>query len=149
MTDRVLNINDIDATNRPVIYTCYGLGSCIGLFISDRVRKVSGGAHIPLLTSSGSEFLDAPLMIGRLLQLLKGLGSDLNCLRAKVAGGARVYDSSHDIGRHNARIVLEHLVDERIFVAAKDVGGTEPRTARFNSLTGELHISTLERTYSI
>ena len=151
MKKRMLNINEVDVTCNPVIYTCYGLGSCIGLFVTDRLKGLSGGAHIPLPRfSDEGEFLDATRLINELLCAFTALGSDLNCLRAKVTGGAQVYDGSINIGEQNARVVLQQLTDKKIFIAATDVGGRVSRTARFNSVTSELEISTSEqKTYCI
>jgi chemotaxis protein CheD len=146
MMEKTLKINQLDVTNRPVIYTCFGLGSCIGLFVSDRVKGISGGAHIPLASASVSgEFLDATKMINELLKDFSDLGSGLNSLRAKVIGGAQVYSSSTSIGEQNIRTVIQRLTDSKIFIAATDVGGRVSRTARFNSITGEVHISTSEQ----
>lgn len=151
MKKRMLNINEVEVNGKPVVYTCYGLGSCIGLFITDRLKGLSGGAHIPMPFSlDASEFKDAAYMINRLLFAFSVQGSDLNYLRAKVAGGAQMYESSSGIGQQNIRIVLQMLIDKRIFIAATDVGGKVSRTARFNSITGELQISTSEKkTYCI
>lgn len=149
MRKRMLNINEVDVTNEPVEYTCYGLGSCIGLFVMDRMKGLSGGAHIPLPTSEAGSFLGAKGMINDLLDAFVAEGSDLNTLRAKITGGAQVYESS-SVGEQNAKVVLQHLVERKIYVAAADVGGKISRTARFNSSTGELEISTSEqKKYSI
>jgi chemotaxis protein CheD len=143
MTTRVLNINEMDITTQPVVYVCYGLGSCIGLFIIDRFKGLCGGAHIPLPVSlHQGEFLDAPNMIKDLLHAFSTLGSDLTRLYAKVTGGAHVYAGSYDIGEQNSRAVLQQLTCNKIFIAGTDVGGKFSRTARFNSVTRELHIST-------
>ncbi len=151
MRSKVLNINEVDVTGKPVIYTCYGLGSCIGLFLTDRLRGLSGGAHIPLpVSTEESEWYGVSGMIDILLENLKSMGSDLNCLRAKVTGGAQVFENMTNIGDQNVQSVLQQLVNRKIYLAAKDVGGKVSRTARFNSVTGELKISTSERkTYSI
>ena len=151
MKKRMLNINEVEVNDNPVVYTCYGLGSCIGLFITDSVKKLSGGAHIPLPFSlHAGEFEDATRIINRLLFAFSNLGSDLNYLRAKVTGGAQMYESSFGVGQQNIEIVLQKLIDKKIFIAATDVGGKVSRTARFNSITGELQISTSEqKTYSI
>lgn len=151
MRSKILNINEVDVTGKPVIYTCYGLGSCIGLFLTDRLRGLSGGAHIPLpVSTEESEWSGVSEMIDILLENLQSMGSDLNCLRAKVTGGAQVLESMTNIGDQNVQCVLQQLVNRRIYLAAKDVGGKVSRTARFNSVTGELKISTSERkTYSI
>lgn len=147
----MLTINDVDVTCNPVVYTCYGLGSCIGLFVTDRLKGLAGGAHIPLPSSSESgEFLGASCLINELLKAFSMMGSDLNYLRAKITGGAKVYDGASSIGEQNMQVVLQQLMDRRIFIAASDLGGRVSRTARFSSATGELEISTSEqKTYRI
>jgi chemotaxis protein CheD len=151
MINRVLSISDVYVTDKPVTYTCYGLGSCIGLFISDRRKGLSAGAHIPLPGPvRESDFAEVSTMIRKMLNYLHCLGSDLSSLRAKVTGGAQVYDASPAIGKQNTEAVLKQLIDHRIFIAAVDVGGRVSRTARFNGTTGELLITTSEqKTYCI
>ncbi len=151
MRSKVLSINEVDVTAKPVVYTCYGLGSCIGLFLTDRLRGISGGAHIPLPDSNKeSEWLGVSGMIDIMLENLKSMGSNLNCLRAKMTGGAHVLETMTNIGDQNVQSVLQQLMNRKIYLAAKDVGGKVSRTARFNSVTGELKISTSEcKTYSI
>lgn len=151
MRYQTLNINDTNVTFDPVIYTCFGLGSCIALFIVDRVTGLSGGAHIAFpISLDDSEFLGAIRLIDALLANFRAMGSNLHCLRAKITGGAQVYESMIDIGKQNIQAVVQGLIARRIFVAAVDVGGRIARTARFNSLTGELIISTSDRkTYTI
>lgn len=151
MKKRMLNINEMDVSKEPVVYTCYGLGSCIGLFITDRTKGLSGGVHIPLpVEMNRSEFLGASRLINELLGSFSLMGSELNCLRAKVTGGAQIYENSVNIGEQTAEMVLKKLIDLKVYIAGTDVGGKVSRTARFNSVTGELKISTSERkTYSI
>lgn len=151
MKKKVLHMNDFDVSEKPVVYTCYGLGSCIGLFVTDRRLNLSGGAHIPIPFSlGGGSFLDATYMIDELLNTFVSMGSDLSNLRAKLTGGAKVYESALSIGEQNAQVVISQLIQKKVFIAASDVGGVVSRTARFNTLTGELEISTSEqKTYSI
>jgi chemotaxis protein CheD len=147
----MLNINEIDVTNKPLVYTCFGLGSCIGLFVTDRVKKISGGAHIAMPSSlHDGEFFGASHMIDLLLRSFEDMGSDLNGLSAKITGGANVFCSSLDIGDQNIKVVQQQLINKKIFISATDVGGKISRTARFNSVTRELQIFTSEqKLYSI
>jgi chemotaxis protein CheD len=148
---RMLNINEMDVSDESVVFTCYGLGSCIGLFMTDRTKGLSGGVHIPLPQATGtSELKDATSLINELLNKFRTKGSDLNTLRAKVAGGAQVYGSHSEIGFQNTETVLKELTDRKVYIAATDVGGTVSRTARYHSQSGELEISTSEqKKYSI
>lgn len=151
MRNEILQINDLFVTRQPVVYTCFGLGSCIALFIADRVSGITGGVHIPLPdTISHGEFLSAARLIEALLINFKKLGSNLDFLRAKMAGGAQVYDSLINLGQQNIDSVGAHLTGRKIFLAAADVGGRLARTVHFNSVTGTLTVVTSElKSYTI
>jgi chemotaxis protein CheD len=147
----MLNINDIAVTKKPTIYCCYGLGSCIGLFVVDRVAGLSGGAHIAVPSSiEANTFAGASLLINKLLASFQEYGSNLTGLRSKVTGGAQIYENSLNIGKQNVDSVWHELVHRKIYIAAADVGGTVSRTACFNTITETLEISTSgQKTYFI
>lgn len=146
MRHRMLNISESHVTSSPLIYTCYGLGSCVGVFIIDRITNLAGGAHIglPANTNGNIDFLSADSILEQLLREFKRLGSNLLALRAKLIGGAQVLAFSAGTGAANIRSVQSYLIANRILITAEDVGGTIARTGRFNSNTGVLLISTSE-----
>lgn len=149
MTVKYIKINEWEVSSEEAEYVCFGLGSCVGLFITDRQLGISGAAHIPVSVRpypipDGSQFLDATTMLTGLLNKFKMLGSELTCLRAKLAGGAHVYDSSPAIGSQNILTITRLLRERQIYLASADVGGRISRSARFNSVTGELQVSTSE-----
>ncbi|MDH5599291.1 MAG: chemotaxis protein CheD, partial [Cyclobacteriaceae bacterium] len=127
---------------------CYGLGSCIGLFLYDRLNKISGGAHIMLSNSNNknlSETYFAKGAIEELLKRMKALGSDLALLRAKIIGGAEVVDiKTMHIGKNNIEEVRNSLIQNKIYIAASDVGGNISRTGKFYTDSGKLMVSTSE-----
>lgn len=138
-----LNIGDVVISDAPATYTCFGLGSCIGLFIQDRLTGLSGGAHIFLPASDThsieqDKFYAADAAIQNILDRFKERGSNLNALRAKVVGGANVLGGNLQTGPQNTASVLQRLVASKIFIAAQDVGGTITRTVHFKTDTGEL-----------
>src|SRR4051812_11663902 len=95
MIEYKLNIGDVVASAVPASYICFGLGSCIGLFIQDRVTGISAGAHIFLPEeeqepADSSKFYSATAAIDNILEQFKFHGNDLTALRAKVTGGANV-----------------------------------------------------------
>lgn len=144
---KMLQINEVDVSNVDIEYACFGLGSCIGLFVSDRTRGITGAAHIPLPDGqdTGDELLDAGRLIKLLLKGFELKGSDLLTLRAKIAGGSSIYNGARDMGERNIKAVTKLLVDNRIYLAAADVGGSISRTARYDSKSGNLHIRTSEK----
>lgn len=142
----MLNISESHATVSPLVYTCYGLGSCVGVFISDRSGRMSGGAHIGLPSSvqGNDTLLSADAVLDQLLDALRILGSDLTSLKAKITGGAQVLSQCRGTGEDNIRSVQHYLVRNRILIAAEDTGGTFARTGKFDCRTGELFIRTSE-----
>lgn len=147
MRAHILNIGEVRVATGPSVFTCYGLGSCIGLFVQDRVAGISGGAHILLPEQEKANTTDGLCYnvqdaLERLLGGFKDAGSKLENLRAKVAGGAHVVSTSNNVGERNIQSVVNRLIANRVFIAARDLGGRESRTAHFHSMTGEMKIRT-------
>ncbi len=145
MIEYHLNIGDVVTSSRDASYACLGLGSCIGLFVQDRITGLSGGAHIFLPENEDgppgvSKFYNVSSALNEILSQFKSKGSDLNTLRAKVVGGANVLGGDSQTGHRNSKSVLSQLVARKIFIAAQDVGGTSCRSAKFQSTTGQLTV---------
>jgi chemotaxis protein CheD len=140
-----LNIGELYVSKNPTVFTCFGLGSCIGLFLQDRSECIAGGAHIFLPEStSGWPMQEAFATVSgafeELMVQFENRGSSLKSLRAKIVGGAAVTSSDSEIGKRNSEAILTLLRKHHIYVAAVDVGGKTARTASFYSGTGELHV---------
>lgn len=145
MIEYTLNIGDVVTSSGNVNYTCFGLGSCIGLFIHDRLSKLSAGAHILLPEdekgpSSYMKYYNVTSALQQILAQLKSKGSTLESLRAKVTGGANVLTVNTFTGARNVDSVVKHLTANKIYIAAIDVGGIYSRTAKFESSTGQLMV---------
>jgi chemotaxis protein CheD len=145
MIEHHLNIGDVVTSSRNVSYTCFGLGSCIGLFLQDRITGLSGGAHIFLPEDESGPYdvskrYNVSSALDEILKQFKSRGSDLTALRAKVVGGANVLGGDSQIGDRNTKSVVSQLVAKKIFIAALDVGGTYCRSAKFQSNTGQLTV---------
>lgn len=146
MTEYKLNIGDVASSASRARYMCYGLGSCVGLFISDRITGASAAAHILLPNADLcaeedlSKHYNVHSAFAEMLKRLKMMGSNLTSLRAKVAGGANVMSMNLQTGALNVESVLRQLTEHKIYIAATDVGGTHCRTASFESETGQLTV---------
>jgi chemotaxis protein CheD len=145
MIEYHLNIGDVVTSSRNASYACFGLGSCIGLFIQDRITGLSGGAHIFLPENEDgpfgtSKFYNVSSAFEEILNQFKLKGSDLTTLRAKVVGGANVLSGDSQTGYHNTKSVVSQLVARKIFIAALEVGGTYCRSAKFQGNTGQLTV---------
>lgn len=144
MIEYKLNIGEVVVSKQPAVYTCLGLGSCIGLFLHDRQTGVSGGAHIFLPSQTDGEkregYWSVAHALNELIQQFQNYGSSLLNLRAKITGGANVIANCYSIGKQNIDTVTAELVNRKVFIAAKDVGGNKSRTVQFHSLTGEMTV---------
>jgi len=147
MKTYVLNIGEVRIEEAPVTFTCFGLGSCIGLFVKDSANGITGGAHILLpedvkATSATDKFYNVKQALGKLFELFRMKGSKLENLQAKFVGGATSMTTDPNLGERNVHSVIQYLIANNVFISALDVGGSASRTAHYNSLTSELRVST-------
>ena len=146
MMHHKLGIGDLLVSqHKPVTFTCYGLGSCIGLFLQDRTLGLSGGAHIQLPSNCSSlksidKYYTVNSSIEQLLTQFKSKGSTTLNLRAKIVGGASMFSSTYQTGKKNADDTIDHLTKNCVFIAAADVGGKLSRTAYFDCHTGTMTV---------
>ncbi|SHJ43905.1 chemotaxis protein CheD [Tepidibacter formicigenes] len=130
-----------------------GLGSCVGIVLYDKFRKIGGMAHIMLPSSkeiknnsNKAKFADTALE--ELLKELIKMGASKSSLIAKIAGGAQMFNISIksntlNIGKRNVIAVKEKLSEYRIAIKGEDVLGNHGRTIEFNCNNGELSIKTI------
>jgi chemotaxis protein CheD len=145
MHEEVLLIGEVKVFQDPVVMKCYGLGSCIGLFVKDRLTGICGGAHIFLPgNTSSSQNVCWNSLVTTLLRKMKSQGSDLSYLRAKLVGGANMFRNGFDVGAINIRTVTEELIQNKVFIAASDLGGNVSRTVVFDTATESLAIKSIE-----
>lgn len=136
----------------PNIITTLGLGSCLGITLCDRTRKIGGMVHImlPACTGAGEtnklKFADTGIV--NLLEAVVRNGGSRNNLVAKIAGGAHMFSNSHrgdviKVGQRNAVSARSVLRSLKIPIIAEDIGGTYGRTIELNIATGELMVKTI------
>ena len=130
-----------------------GLGSCVGIVLYDKTKKIAGMAHIMLPSSkeiknntNKAKFADTAL--DALLEDMIKSGASKNRLIAKIAGGAQMFSVSLksdnlNIGKRNVIAVKEKLSELRISIVSEDVLGNFGRTIEFNCNDGDLSIKTI------
>ena len=140
-------MGEIKYSHKPAVFSCNGLGSCVLLFVYEPNSTISGVAHIMLPDSSAgavdNKALYADTSTRLLIQKLLALGATQEKLKAKIVGGANLFSwaSSHQmtrLGENNIEKVKYELIRNRIYIAAEEVGGTMYKTARCNSITGQI-----------
>lgn len=137
-------------TNNDILVTI-SLGSCVGVVLYDPVNKIGGLAHIMLPDSSMSavkssnpkKFADTGIRM--MIQEMIKLGAERKNLKAKIVGGACMFESaipdpSLAIGTRNIEAVKKVLAEEKIPVVAEDTGGNYGRTPEFHTNSGKLII---------
>lgn len=151
-----VGIAQMDVVKSPLTIRTSGLGSCVGVVIYDPSKSIAGLIHIMLpsstLAKAGqvniAKFADTG--IPALVEELKKAGASMLRLKAKLAGGAQMFQftTSKDtmrIGPRNVEAVLEQLKKLSIPVLAQDTGGNSGRTIEFNPQTGLLNIRTVNQ----
>jgi chemotaxis protein CheD len=148
--EHALNLGDFIVTKDAADIACYGLGSCVGLFIYDRVNKISGGAHVVLSDEYEKDTTyNAKTAFEKLIEEIEKIGGNKNALRAKIVGGADLFKSGLKIGERNVEALRDLILEHKIYLAGMDVGGNKSRTARFNTLNGDLSVSSQNTKYAI
>lgn len=142
------------AAKSPATLITLGLGSCVGVVLYDRIKKIGGLAHIMLPDSNLSSQKDynpgkfADTAIDALIQDMLKLGINRNNIVSKIAGGAQMFKIKSEnnimqIGKRNVEAVKAKLNQLNIKLLAEDVEGNYGRTIEFFCETGELTIKTI------
>jgi chemotaxis protein CheD len=151
-----VGIADMNIIKPPYTIRTTGLGSCVGVVIYDEKKEIAGLAHIMLpdssLAKSGQKNVAkfADTAIKELVQILVKEGARMQFLKAKLAGGAQMFQFASGvdlmrIGPRNVEAVRKELSDLRIRVVAEDVGGNSGRTIEFNLNDCLLNIRTVSK----
>lgn len=149
-----VGIADLNTTTGEITIRTSGLGSCVGVVVYDLVKQVAGLAHVMLPDSSltkqvsFNKYKYADTAIDELISKLERLGARKFALKAKIAGGAQMFQMSANsdvmrIGPRNVEAVKQKLKSLRIPIIACDVGGNRGRTIEFDPITGKLKIRTV------
>lgn len=148
-----VGIADLNTAFSPDRIITVGLGSCIGIAMYDKTKSLGGLAHIMLPDSTQFNNVTNPLKFADLavlilIEKLERLGASKRNLKAKIAGGASMFNFSDksmimDIGNRNGKSVKEALKKHSIPVLAEDLGGNKGRTMIFDTADGSVKIKTV------
>ncbi|MFD2925547.1 chemotaxis protein CheD [Halobacillus naozhouensis] len=155
-----VGIADLSIVNSETVIRTSGLGSCVGVVLYESTSKIAGMIHIMLPDSSlGKQGVVnrrkyADTAIDELVNRLVQHGARKSLLRAKIAGGAQMFQFSKAndmmrIGPRNVEAVKKKLREHDIPICSEDVGGTNGRTIEFHPATGQLHIRTVNKGESV
>lgn len=164
MSDVVnVGVAELKVANSSCVLASFGLGSCVAVAMFDPLKKIAGLAHVMLPDSRGKEPPDgangkfADTAVPKLVDELVKLGARRNGLRCKIVGGAQMFEipgvsrkesnlavgpPAH-IGARNIQAVKEEVQKLKIPLVGEDTGGNYGRTVRFNSVNGEVEVSSI------
>lgn len=144
-----VTIGDYKIVKNPDTLITIGLGSCIGIVVYDETAKIMGMAHILLPKSkdyikSNNPLKFADICIPKMVNEIKQNGGNQNRLRAKIAGGANMFNSLvNNVGNKNI-VEVERILNElKIPIVSKDVGGNRGRTLYAESETCMVYCRTV------
>ncbi|WP_188454366.1 chemotaxis protein CheD [Virgibacillus oceani] len=150
-----VGIADLNIVTAPDTIRTSGLGSCVGAVIYDLPKKIAGLAHIMLPNSTFAKqtqinaYKYADTAIDRLVEQLLDNGARQHALKAKLAGGAQMFQflssDTMRIGPRNVEAVQQKLTEHQISIVSLDVGGSCGRTIEFDPDTGKLKIRTVNK----
>ncbi|MEY7998827.1 chemotaxis protein CheD [Clostridium sp. Mt-5] len=148
-----VGIADMNTASSPDKIITIGLGSCVGIALYDSRINIGGLAHIMLpdstqFSSAKNPLKFADLAVPLLIEKLEKLGVNRRNLRAKIAGGASMFNFSDksmimDIGNRNGIAVKNILKKYSISILAEDLGGNKGRTMIFDTSDGVVKIKTV------
>ncbi len=151
----VVGIADLNVALNDDIIITYALGSCVGICLYDPVRKIAGLSHIMLPDSKLSVNAAQPhkyadSAIPALIKRMEMQGAMRSALKAKIAGGAKMFATSGNsdianIGERNIAAVKKTLASLRIPILVADVGENFGRTQSFDPQTGLMKIKSANK----
>ena len=150
---------DLKVAKAPDSLITLGLGSCIGLTMYDPVTKVGGMVHYMLPDSTQvrnntniAKFADTG--IDELLRKVVAAGANRSRLVAKIAGGAKMFETTGgsnigNIGARNAEAAKAILKQKGIRLIAEDTGLNYGRTVELHCETGEFYIKSVGKNVKV
>ncbi len=142
-----VGIGDYAVAKKTGVISTYGLGSCVGITLYDRLTKVGGLLHALLPESAlygnrgnPAKYVDTGLEL--LIKDMMKLGASPRRLEAKLFGGAHMFSNVRSenlqIGKRNVEVAKRELRKRGIKIVAEDTGGRGGRTIYLDVSTGRV-----------
>jgi len=153
----VVGISDFKISKTPNILATYALGSCVGTSLFDTNSNIGGLSHVMLPESKFFSTMDsfnrmkfADTAIVDLVEEMTKQGANIKNLRAKIAGGANMFESQSDnpfgnIGERNVKSIKDILKQLNIPIIGEDIGANYGRTVFFDTGTGKFTVKSIGR----
>ncbi|MEG0181367.1 MAG: chemotaxis protein CheD [Romboutsia sp.] len=149
-----VGIAEFNIVKAPNQIMTIGLGSCCGVILYDEINKIAGLVHILLSDSKAdknvvnkAKYADTGIIL--LYQEMKKAGANTRFIRAKLAGGAHMFNfkntgsSIFTVGEKNVKACKETLAKLNISIVSEDVLGSCGRTIVFDPTTNKLRVKSV------
>ena len=150
MSTVTVKIADLQVAKSPDVLVTYALGSCIGISMFDRLKRIGCLGHIMLPGDNGMDTSATPMKfattcIPMMIDEMLKLGCAKAHIEAKIAGGASLVQFSNDsslsnIGFRNSTMVKKVLFRSGIRIVAEDTGKDYARTMYLDTDSGVVTI---------
>lgn len=146
-----IGIADAAIARQPCILVTYALGSCVGVCLYEKKRRIGGMVHILLpsraaAVNQDNAFKFADSGVKKLLDGMLCRGAERQSIIAKIAGGAEMFQQemlNSQIGKRNVAAVKAVLRELRIPLAAEHTGSNFGRTIWLSCQDGSLKVRTV------
>lgn len=130
-----------------------GLGSCVAIVLYDAEVRIGGIAHAMLPDPSNGRRKSpagrfATTAVPALLELMREAGASGDRIRARLAGGASMFEALLDekgrrLGMRNVEAARAALAQAGICLDGEDVGGSHGRSVYFSTGDGIVTITSV------
>jgi chemotaxis protein CheD len=143
-------------TARPGTVLCtVGLGSCVAILLWDPEARLAGLAHAMLPAPANGrpaqpEARFASLAVGVLVRLLAAEGAAPDRLRARLAGGACMFEAllpeaGRRLGLRNVQAARDALRAAGIPIDGEEVGGSYGRSVYLRAADGVVTVTSVSQ----
>ncbi|WP_049970246.1 chemotaxis protein CheD [Haladaptatus cibarius] len=147
-----VGVADYAVTSANTQLTTTGLGSCLGIALSDATAGVTGLAHVMLPSApesrDGDEAKFVDTAIDGMLSQMTDAGGNVETIEAKIAGGSNMLELSgigREIGTRNVEASKELLAEHGIPIVGEDTGGSHGRSLELHTDTAVLVVKSAHR----
>lgn len=156
MKQILIRPDELGVSKDEVVFMSLALGSSLAICIYDETRHIGGMAHTLLPKSCSGMIREADKLrfvdssVQALCDALLAEGAVLADLKAKLAGGARIFSFSEterhkEVGRENILCARQKLQELGIPLTSEDTGENYGRSVYFHTADGRLAIETMNR----
>ena len=150
---QAVTIGQAKVAGADTVLYALGLGSCVAIMLYDSSQRLGGMAHalLPCPANGRAPTASARYVstaVEALLAEMEAAGASRRSLRARLAGGASMFDAavggeSRQLGMRNVQAARAALARAGIPVDREDVGGGHGRSVYLHVDEGRIVVSSL------